>query len=571
MGSKMRFKKLLLAVCIPAFLSATTVHAETKTQAKKPNILLIVADDLGFSDTEPFGSEIKTPNIARLAKEGTTLTNFYAGPTCSVTRSMLLTGNDNHQAGMGNMAELLQPEQKGHKEYLGQLNDQVMTIAELLKQNGYGTYMAGKWHLGGAANATPYARGFEQSFALMQGGAAHMDKSSLFEGYAARYVENEHDINELPKGFYSTDFYTDKMLSYLKDNSHKNQPFFAYLAYTSPHWPLQAPEEYLKKYENSYKEGYEKIRQDRFKRMLALGIIPKGTKINDPLAKDFPSWEKLTPEQRLDQVKTMQIYAAMIDNLDHNIGRVLDYLRESGELDNTVVLFMSDNGAESSTPEALHEHGIRDWVDANFDNSYNNMGRKGSYVTLGPQWAQVASTPLPYFKGLVSNGGIHVPAIVRYPALTKAGDIEKDMVHVSDFVPTVMQIANIQRPDHFNGKPILPLQGRSFVPVLQGKTLPERSLGWEFNNKKALYRGDWVVQNQTSPYGTGNWELYNRKKDPSLLHDLATKDPKRTEVLVEEWQKYAKNVGVISAPYRFRYGQMTCLYDTCIQPDSISQ
>lgn len=561
-------KFALAAVFVPTLLGTTLVQAEA---VKKPNVLVIVADDLGFSDTEPFGSEIKTPNLKKLAKDGAILTNFHAGPTCSVTRSMLLTGNDSHQAGLGTMAEYLQPEQKGKSGYEGKLNQQVMTIPEILNAQGYISFMAGKWHLGATEDSNPKARGFTKSFSLMPGGASHMDASPMFPGnYKARYMEDGKDVT-LPKEFYSTDFYTDKMLSYLKNDRKKDQPFFAYLAYTAPHWPLQAPDQFLAKYKNSYKEGYEYIRNQRLKRQIALGVMPKGTEINNPIASEFPAWDELTAAQKADQIKTMQVYAAMIDSLDYNIGRVVNYLKETGELDNTFILFMSDNGAESATPESLgtteDKNGIREWVDANFNNSIENMGKKGSYVNLGPQWAQVASTPLPYFKSFVANGGIRVPAIIRYPKMVKHGQIKTDLVHVKDFVPSVLELTKTQRPNSFNNHSILPLEGISFLPIFNQQKLPERSLGWEFNTRRALYRGDWALQMQAPPYGTGDWELYNRTQDQSFIKNLADQHPDIVKHLADEWDKYAQHVGVVEAPVRYKYGQMNCFYDTCIGPE----
>lgn len=562
-------KKLALAaVFIPTLLSSLSVYA---MPTKQPNVLVIVADDLGFSDIQPFGGEISTPNLKKLASEGAVLSNFHAGPTCSVTRSMLLTGNDSHQAGLGSMAEFLQPEQKDKSGYEGRLNHRVITLAEILKPEGYASFVTGKWHLGATEDSHAKARGFDRSFTLMPGGAAHMDASQMFPGnYKARYFEDGKETT-LPSKFYSSDFFTTKMISYLTHDRKKDQPFFGYLAFTAPHWPLQAPDEYLKKYEGHYQEGYEKIRETRLKRMIELGIVPKGTKINNPLMDVFPTWDKLTPAQKQDQSKTMQIYAAMIDNMDHNIGRMIDYLKSTGELDNTLILFMSDNGAESSTPESLgtteDKNGIREWVDTTFNNTFENMGKKGSYVTLGPQWAQVASTPLPYFKSMLSNGGIHVPAIMRYPSQIKAGQIQTETIHVMDFVPTVLELTQAKRPTRFNGQALLNMEGRSFLPVFKGKALPERALGWEFNTRRALYKGDWAVQRQAAPYGTGEWELYNRKLDPSYLHNLAAQHPDKIQELSQEWQKYAQRVGVVEAPVRYKYGQMNCFYDQCIQPE----
>ena len=555
-----------LALLFSLLCSAWQIQAATP---ERPNVLLIVADDLGFSDTQPFGGEISTPNLQGLANEGVRLTNFYAGPTCSVSRSMLLTGVDNHQAGLGTMAEYLQPEQKGKPGYEGHLNKRVATLAELLKGAGYNTFMTGKWHLGATPESNAAARGFERSYTLMPGGASHMDKTQMFPGnYKARYLEDGKDVS-IPEDFFSSDFYTDRLLSYLKQDRQAGKPFFAYLAFTAPHWPLQAPDAYLAKYEGDYAYGYEALRQKRLARMIELGILPPGTKANDPLKDKLPTWEELTEAQRQEQIKAMQIYAAMVDNMDHNIGRVLEHLRKTGELDNTFILFMSDNGPESSTAESLgtteDRNGIKDWVDQTFDNSPENMGRKGSYITLGPRWAQVGATPFPYFKSFVAKGGIQVPAIVRYPQAIKAGEINRQVLHAKDFVPTILELADLKYPEEYQGNELLPLQGVSMLPALQGKPAAERAMGWEFNGRRALYKGQWAAQMQKAPYGTGNWELYDLSRDPAFNRDLSAQHPDKVAELSADWEAYARDNGVVPAPIRYKYGQMNCLYTTCIQ------
>lgn len=569
-GNTMLTKKLIFA-----FFALITAPLLQAAEIKKPNVLLILADDLGFSDIEPFGGEISTPNLKKIANEGATLTNFYTGPTCSVTRSMLLTGNDNHQAGFGMMTEHLQPEQKGKVGYEGHLNNRVITLAEILKVDGYASFISGKWHLGANKDSQPKARGFDRSFTLMPGGAAHMDATPIYpSNYKAQYLEDGEEIT-LPDDFYSSDFFTTKLISYIENDRKQDQPFFGYLAFTAPHWPLQAPDKYLKKYENYYKDGYEKIRQDRLKRLIKLGVIPKGTQVNNPLMHAFPAWEKLNEAQRQEQIKTMQIYAAMIDNMDYNIGRVMDYLKKIGELDNTLILFISDNGAEAMTPESLGKpddnYSVRRWIDSSLDNSLENMGKKGSYVTLGPQWAQVASTPFPYFKGLLSNGGMHVPAVIRYPAKIKAGQIKSETLHVIDFVPTVLDITGTHRPETYKGNAVLQMEGRSFLPIFNNITLPVRTLGWEFNSRRALYKEDWAVQRQAAPYGTGEWELYNRKLDPSFRINLALQNPNKLAELTNDWEAYAQRVGVIEAPIRYKYGQMNCFYGTCIKSNAVKK
>ncbi|WP_449433425.1 arylsulfatase [Pseudomonas putida] len=561
-----RTSRKALALLFPLLWSGWQVQA---APAQRPNVLLIVADDLGFSDTQPFGGEISTPTLQGLADEGVRLTNFYAGPTCSVSRSMLLTGVDNHQAGLGTMAEYLQPEQQGKPGYEGHLNKRVATLAELLSNAGYNTFMTGKWHLGSTEQSNAAARGFERSYTLLPGGASHMDQTQMFPGnYKARYLEDGKDVT-VPDDFYSSDFYTDRLLGYLNGNRQPGKPFFAYLAFTAPHWPLQAPDQYLAKYQGDYAKGYEALRQQRLARMIELGILPPGTTANDPLSDALPAWEDLTQKQRQEQTKAMQIYAAMVDNMDHNIGRVVEHLRKTGELDNTLILFMSDNGPESSTAESLgttaDRNGIKDWVDQTFDNSPENMGRKGSYVTLGPRWAQVSATPFPYFKSFTAKGGIQVPAIIRYPRAINAGEINRQTLHVTDFVPTVLELAGVKYPTQYQGNPLLPLQGVSMLAALQGKPVAERALGWEFNSRRALYKGPWAAQMQQPPYGTGQWELYDLNRDPAFKHDLSRQHPEKVAELSADWETYARDKGVVPAPIRYKYGQMTCLFTTCIQ------
>lgn len=567
----MNFKCKFLTLFVPALMLASATHTYA---AKPPNILLIVADDLGYSDIQPFGAEIHTPNLQKLTEKGTVFNNFYSGPTCSITRSMLLTGNDNHQAGVGTMTEFIQPEHKGKPGYEGYLNQRVISLAEILQQKGYFTLMSGKWHLGNGDDSNPNARGFKQAFALMPGGAAHFDDSAMFPIKVKKpiYFENGKPYT-LPEQFYSSNYFTDKFLSYLKNDRNKDQPFFGYLAFTAPHWPLQAPNKDIKKYENFYKDGYEAIRKSRLERMVKMGLVDQKTKINNPLQNVLQNWDDLTENQKREQVKVMQVYAAMIDNMDQNIGRVIDHLEQSGELDNTLILFTSDNGAEGSIPKSMgvnaFPRGLQEWVDNTFDNSIENLGRKGSYATLGPQWAQVSSTPYPFFKSIVSQGGVKVPTIVRYPKLTAENKLKTDTVHVIDFVPTVLDLLSIEAPKTRNNEPLLKMEGTSFLPVLKNKKMKRNAIGWEFNNSKALIKDQWFVQQQNFPFGTGQWQLFNLDNDPTLLNDLANKEPKKVKNMVVEWNNYAKRVGVVEAPIRYTYGQVICFYETCIEPDYV--
>ncbi len=551
-----------------ALAAAMLTSATLVSAAEKPNILLIVADDLGYSDIGAFGGEIETPSLDALASEGIRLTDFHTAPTCSPTRSMLLSGTDSHRAGLGNMAELLQPEQQGKPGYEGYLNTSVATLPEVLRDNGYNTYMVGKWHLGRSEDKSPAARGFDKSFALIQGGASHFDdqRAIISKDPKAIYRDNGKSV-DLPKGFFSSDYYTDLMMQYISDDLEQNKPFFAYVAYTAPHWPLQAPDAYLKKYEGKYEEGYEQIRQARLKRMQEMGIIDAAVTANTPMTQ-LPRWEELTDEQRNLETRRMQVYAAMVDNMDHNIGRMLTWLDEKGELDNTLIMFMSDNGADGNSPEVLP--GNKAWFASDFDNSYTNMGRPNSYIWYGAQWGQVSATPFPLFKGFPSEGGLVAPAIVRFPDHKQAGELNHQFIHVKDVMPTFLELAGVKAiSSPYNGREVLPIQGRSMLPVLKGNKVEERAIGWELFGRSAIHKGDWKIRLLEQPYGDGQWQLFNLKNDPTERQNLAEQEPEKLAELLADWDAYVRDNGVFpSDPEKMKkigYSFTTCVFDRCVE------
>ena len=553
-----------LSCLIMTFLTTTVMAAEDN----RPNILLIVADDLGYSDVGAFGSEIQTPNIDSLAKHGVKLTNFHGAPTCSPTRSMLLSGIDSHQVGLGNMAELIQPEQKGKPGYEGYLNESVATLPEVLSSNGYNTYMVGKWHLGRTEDKSPAGRGFDKSFALMQGGASHHDdqRAIIAKDPKALYRDNGKSV-DLPKGFYSTDNYTDLIIKYIDEDMAEKKPFFAYVAYTAPHWPLHAPDAYIKKYKGRYDEGYEKIRSTRLKLMKEMGIIDPLVSVNAPLSQ-LPHWNELTDEQRKIEARRMEVYAAMVDNMDHNIGRLLAWLKEEGELDNTVIMFMSDNGADGNSPEVLP--GNKAWFASDYDNSFDNMGRKNSYIWYGAQWGQVGATPFPLYKGFTSQGGIVIPAIINYPQKFPQGSVNHSLLTVKDIMPTFLELANITPPKSpYNGRKILSMQGRSISPALNGEKTKERVIGWELFGRSAIRKGDWKIRLLEQPYGSGKWALFNLKDDPTEITDLAVKQPGKLAELLKDWEEYVTINGVIpSDPQKMKkigYSFTTCVFEHCVE------
>lgn len=564
MSAKKLVEVVISAVISLSALTCLAAQNDTENTSGKPNFLIIVADDLGFSDLGSFGGEIDTPSLDRLAGNGVKLTGFYTAPTCSPTRSMLLSGVDSHLAGLGNMAELMTDEQRGRPGYEGYLNFQVAALPELLRDAGYHTYMAGKWHLGKSAETGPAARGFEESFAVLEGASSHFDdrRGALSVETELTYVDNGKNAS-IPKGFYSSAYYTDKLISYIDENLEDGKPFFAYAAYTAPHWPLQAPDKDLKKYQGRYDQGYEPVRKARLARMKQLGIIAPGVEKN-LLMHRLPDWETLSQKQRQIEARRMEVYAAMVDSLDQHIGRLIDYLEQKGELDNTFVLFISDNGADGGDP-----HGIADnarWIPQNFNNSLANMGKKGSFVHYGPQWAQVSATPFSHYKTSTREGGIRVPGIIHYPPLLKSGSINHAIFSVMDVVPTLLELAHSSHPEkQYKGQTVIQLQGNSMLGVLRdGKRSEERLLGWELFGRKAVRFGDWKAVMQDEPYGNGGWQLYNLALDPTEKMDLSVANHEIMKHMLGYWSSYEKQNGVISVKIKVPYLGRTCVFEYCM-------
>jgi len=540
----MRLRILLaaLACFAPVFAGA----------AERPNILLIVADDLGYSDLGAFGGEIATPSLDHLAASGLQLTSMYAAPTCSPTRSMLMSGTDNHLAGLGTMAEGMQPFQRGKPGYEGYLNQQAHSIAGLLRDGGYRTAMVGKWHLGLAPEQGPDRRGFEQSFTLLEGGGVHFKPApgSTAKIEQLSYRENGKPV-ELPDDFYSTDFYTDKLLAYLKAGQGSGKPFFAYAAYTSPHWPLQAPQAYLDKYRGRYDGGYDAVRQARIERMKEKGLLPADFQSAAPLpvTPQLPGWDQLDPQRKRIEARKMEIYAAMVDNLDHNVGRLLEYLQTSGQMDNTLIVFMSDNGPAGERHEQYYPAG------PNTDNRLENLGRRGSQIDYGLRWAEVSAAPLRLFKGSTAEGGISVPAIVQLPASLRRQGLERGVARVDDLAPTFLALAGLPDPgDQYQGQPKHPITGRSMLPMLEGKGRAEPVMAGELfgsryyreGNLKLLGLVPWSMPGQSQP--PLRWQLFDLSHDRGEQHDLSASQPGTTQRLQQAWQDYARRVGVVAPP-----------------------
>jgi len=547
---------LALAATVGAMKAQAEDAPQTQQKSDRPNILLIVADDMGYSDLGSYGGEINTPVLDKLAQRGVRFTDFYVSPTCSVTRAMLLSGTDNHVAGLGNMAELIAPNQIGKPGYEGVLNKRVVSVASLLRDNGYHTYMAGKWHLGLEPDQIPRARGFERDFSTLVGGGSHFDDAWNVEWQIPKmpYTEDGKPVGKLPEDFYSTKAYTDKIIQFIEQGRGDGNPFFAYLSYTAPHGPLHLPDDWLRRYKNRYDEGWDAIRQQRLARMRELGIVDKGVNVADRLY-FLPRSSALTPAVRVIQGRKMELYAGMVEYMDDQIGRVFDYLKAIGEYDNTVIIFISDNGAEGNDLRAMvagqvGSMGFLHAMNSFAEDAHNSLGRKGTYAEYGPAWAQVSMVPFRLFKGWTAEGGIRSPLIVSGPGVRGAGDINKEAIlHVMDIVPTVLELAGIEHPTTYKGREIAPVQGKSWVGMLAGRTQSPRTsddwLGWELFNNRAIRQGDWKISALYRPFGTGDWQLFNLADDPGEQFDLSDQFPRKKQELVAIWDEYAERNGVI--------------------------
>ena len=555
------FRLSALLIPLLCFLAACSGPGSGSSGAEdsRPNVLLIVVDDVAFNDLSLFGSEIRTPNIDALAREGVFLTNFHVSPNCSPTRAMLFSGTDSHNAGLGNMFEDLAPNQAGNPGYEGYLNFQVAALSELFLEAGYNTYMTGKWHLGLTQETSPAGRGFEKSFGPLQGGAGAFGNMLPIVGPdKALYREDGVTLEELPEDFYSTPFYTELMQEYIGADLDNGKPFFAYLSYTSPHWPLQAPQESIARYKGVYDAGYDVLADQRLQNLKDRGLVDADVEPFPRLLDERP-WAELNAEERRYQAKVMEIYAAMVDDVDVYIGTMIDYLKEIGEYENTAIFFMSDNGPEGHAMEKSFPE-VAAWADECCDNSYENIGNADSYVWLGPNWARAGNTPLRMFKGYTSQGGVRAPAFFHYPRVMQRAVMNDSIVTVKDVMPTLLELAGIEHPGAgtFQGREVIAMEGRSVVPVLTGACASIREpgdfMGWELFGKQAIRQGDWKIlyvpsvpsRDERLPVlKPGQWQLYNLAEDPAEMNDLAHSNPEKLREMLALWEQYTQEINFI--------------------------
>jgi arylsulfatase len=546
--------KIFAAVAAVAALAACSDGASPAGEAsapaepaRRPNILFILADDLGYSDLSAFGSEIPTPNLDALAASGMLLTDFYAGMTCSPTRAMLMSGTDHHVAGMGVQGRPNREDQRGQPGYEGYLNFRVASLAELMSDAGYNTYMTGKWHLGEELEHGPRARGFRRSFVSLDG-AAHLNGWDWRGPQQARYRDGEELVEITGDDFYTTRFYTQRMLEYIEQDRAEGKPFFAYLAYTAPHWPLQAPDESIARFKGVYDAGYEALYERRFARLKELGLVRADAEPIDN-ARFRPRWSELSDEDRRIEARRMEVYAAMVSDLDTYVGQVIDYLERSGELDNTFIMFMSDNGAESSRRDLARP--ISEHIGTAYDHSVDNLGRANTYVMYGANWASVSAAPFARHKATAFEGGIKVPAFVRYPRLVPQGTRSDGVGTIRDLLPTFLALAGAEHPGTtYRGMPVVPVQGRSLLPMLTGEAdevhPADTVFGWELLGQRAVRQGDWkIVWDQRVPAEQRRWQLFNLATDPFEQHDLSASNPEQLAVMQGLWEQYDTENGVV--------------------------
>ena len=530
-------------------LALMACHAAAAEKIR-PNIVLLLADDWGFSDVGSFGGEIATPNIDELARRGMRFSNFHVSASCSPTRAMLLTGVDNHRSGMGNMRETIPRAHIGQPGYLGALDTNVVTVASLLRDSGYRTYVAGKWHVGKETHNLPPARGFDRSIIQADSGSDNWET-------AKRYLDLTDQVNwfedgkkaVMPADYYSSKFFVDKAIEYIDSGARDKKPFFAYVAFQANHIPLQAPPEFIAKYKGRYDKGWTVLRQERRDRAIALGLIPKDTPM--VTMSTTADWDALSLQDKKYQAKRMEVYAAMADAMDFHVGRLVAHLKQTGDYDNTVFVFLSDNGAEASDPYALLSGRL--WLDWQYNKGIDQLGAKGAYSIIGPSWASAAASPLSTYKFYSGEGGIRVPLIISGPKAIRPNSIHGSLTHINDIAPTLLDIAQVAQPGRvYRGNAIEPMTGASLIPVLTGQAARvhavDKAIGYELSGNQAVFKGDLKLIKNIAPVGDGQWHLYDIRNDPGETNDLQNQLPDVFKTMQADYAAYAKANGVLPMP-----------------------
>lgn len=522
---------------------------------KKPNIVILLADDWGFTDVGAFGGEIRTPNIDALAAAGVRFSNFHVAGSCSPTRAMLQTGVSSHRAGLGNMPETIPPEHIGKPGYEAELNNRVVTIADLLRTGGYRTYLTGKWHLGKAPAKLPTARGYDRAFALAASGADNFEeKPNLLLYDHADWTEDGKPAH-LPKDYYSSRFIVDKMIAYLEGGRASGKPFLASLNFLANHIPVQASDTDIAAYTDRYKAGWTALREERRRGAIAKGVMPADMKM--VTMDSTGDWSALTPAEKNQRTGAMAAYGGMATAMDREIGRLVAHLKATGDYDNTVFVFLSDNGGEAIDPMARPFN--RTMTNIYYDQSVTRQGRPGSLTAIGTSFASAVSAPLRGYKFTASEGGLRVPLIIAWPGnpAMKPGRTAGGFTHVTDIAPTLLALAGVAgQQGTFAGRTVEPMTGYSLAPLLTGAAATahpvDTPLGYELAGNAVLFKNDDKLVKNLPPYGDGKWALYDIIRDPGETTDLSISQPVRFAAMLADYESFAKRDQVLPMPPGYR-------------------
>lgn len=507
----------------------------TVTEKKPPNIIIILVDDMGYSDIGSFGSEINTPNLDALAAGGIRLTRFYNAARCCPSRASLLTGLYPHQAGVGSMTG-----DWGHPSYRGFLSDNAVTIAEVLKAKGYNTYQVGKWHVGETPDRWPHKRGFQQHFTFVNGASSYYNLWPYRDGQDSLQMAYNGERFYPGEDFFMPDAFSDTAAAFIERHD-TDKPFFMYLAYKSPHWPLHATPEDIAKYKGKYMMGWDSLRLQRYARMKELGIIDEKVPLSERY-NTVEKWESVSDKEKEDWDTKMALYAAVVDRMDQGIGTVINSLKTKGQLDNTLIMFLSDNGAcHEVMPPRNSPYPVDD-----------APGSERSYPSYDPPWANASNTPYRYFKSYLLEGGMSTPFIAHYPDQIPAGTMNTSTIgHIMDLMATSLDFAGASYPENLNSKNIIPTPGKSLAATLRGESQTgHETLYWEHNRNRAVRHQNWKLVSSYRVLGEGirdRWELYNLAEDPSELNDLAANMPEKVAELEKMYFQWANEVGALSA------------------------
>ena len=542
--------QILFALRISMLMSIGAPVLVSAQQSDRPNIVLILADDLGYTDISSFGSEISTPNIARLASQGLSFTNYHTAGSCAPARAMLLTGVDSHRNGVPNIPEALSEEHLAYDHYQGVLSDKVVTLANVLQANDYRTYMTGKWHLGHTPELLPSSRGFDRTIAMADTGADNWDQRTYLPIYDRANWYADGAEHTLPDDFYSSEYFIDKTIEFIGSSAQGDQPFFAYVPFQAVHMPVQAPKEFSDKYVGVYDEGWTVMRERRRLAAEEAGVIPAGTQA--AVTPGTLAWDSLTDEEKRYNARRMEVYAGMVEAMDLHIGRLMAYLQSIGEYENTIFIFTSDNGAEGSNVVRQDGNSVLSrWFESvGYNTEYESLGEPNSWNSIGASNATIAASPLYYYKFHASEGGLRVPLVMAGPGISRSDELTDEFVFVTDLMPTILSLVGIKsHRGNWQNKEVEPIIGKDFSAFLAGndESVHDDSspIGYELGGNSALFKGDYKVVINRAGQNESDWHLFNIKADPGETTDLAQQMPALLEEMVADYEVYVQTNNVL--------------------------